>query len=350
MHSFFLVLLCGLLCVSWFGSTTPEAIPIVTSNKGTPLAMIEIQGEKYPLKLDLGAKAFLMLDQSLISKIDLTKYGSTKWIDLRGNAYQTPRYLASKIKIGRTVFNDVLLEEQPVEFSQNTFFFIPNTIQKIKTEKSKTINNEPMDYTQQMSVEGNATMGAIGRPILKRKNLLLDFPHKRFYLLQDNHSLKDCGICLEKMIKVPFIKSQSGIVFSIKTDLGELRFLLDTGTTLTLIRASLLENHVQRSDWDTKNRVKPLQLNPDKKDSSLDQMTNEGEAFQNSRNPTKPLVTAFETQKFAISGVDLGKSLLYAFELSEEISDIDGVLGMDFLGLHQIYIDYFNSTLYLSER
>lgn len=284
---FFAIVVCLAGFAGYFGNffqKKPYArIPIAFGKSRCPIAAVNIDGSSYPLEVDLGAVAFLSLDPNLLFHIEKKDHGSIPWLDLKGNRYHSRCYLLSEIQIGGIPMKEVLADEQ------HDSFFLATTLSKEPT------NNRPL--------------GSIGRPLLKRINLLLDFPHSQMILTDDIKRLKREEYGIDEMTCVSFHLTRAGLVFEIKTDLGPKNFMLDTGSTLTLMRSSLL---------DTQTLV-------EKEEGLL----------------------AFSTSQFQMGGTDFGSQNLYRFDLAEELTEIDGVLGMDFMRKHLLYIDYPNRHIYI---
>lgn len=260
-------------------------VPLTFGKTGCPITLVSINKNNYPLQLDIGARSFLALDCNILSYLKKKAYGSTEFQDLKGNFYHAPRYLLDKIHIGEMLFNEVLTDEQ-----NNSFFL--NT----------SLNGKP---------SGDKPLGVIGRSLLKRINLFLDFPHSQLILTNSTKQLKKNGYLIEGMTGVPFRVDRTGLVLSIETDLGEKKFMLDTGSTLTLLRSSLLNQ----------------QTLTEKEGGML----------------------AFSSSKFQMGGKDFGCQDLYRFDLADEFTEIDGALGMDFMRVHKLYIDYPNRMVYVGD-
>jgi hypothetical protein len=260
-------------------------VPITFGMAKWPFVTVKIYGNSYPLELDLGSQSFLKLDSNITSFIKKRDYGLTAYLDLKGNYYQSSRYLLDEIHIGKISFNEVLTDEQNNSFFLNSSF------------NGKTSTDRPL--------------GAIGRLLLRRINLFLDFPHSQLILTNSAKRLKKAGYSIEGMTRVPFHVSRVGLVLLIETDLGEKKFSLDTGSTYTLLRSSLMKDQ-----------------NLTEKEEGL---------------------PAFTSSRFQMGGKDFGCRDLYRFDFADEFTEIDGVLGMDFMRNHQLYIDYPNRIIYIGD-
>jgi hypothetical protein len=58
----------------------------------------------------------------------------------------------------------------------------------------------------------------------------------------------------------------------------------------------------------------------------------------------------FNTRKFSIGNNDFGSKNLFLYDIVPELQEIDGLLGMDFLKNHVVYIDYKSRTVYIQDN
>lgn len=153
------------------------------------------------------------------------------------------------------------------------------------------------------------TAGIMGRPLLTQNNLLLDFSRSAMYLSESIDDLKKIGYSLEKMTQVSFDDSEGQIVLRIQTDIGEKKLWLDTGSTLTLLKPEQISKRYCKKDED---------------------------GFFH-----------FKTDNFIIGDRDFGDRDIYLYNI-QCIGDCDGILGMDFLKEHAVYLDFSTHIAYLS--
>ena len=279
------------ICIStlliFFSFAAPVTpIPVSRTFYSTPTIQIVIEENSYPVMLDLGSGFSLSLDKVILDAI-LDKKPSipVRWRDYKGTTYESPSYILPKIQIGDLTFENVFVKEENVEFNLNT-----------------TIGTGD---------KGFQIDGVIGRFLIKETNLLLDFEHSLILACNDKMALEAQGISFDEMIPIPFENHQLGILLNAETDAGPIRLILDTGATASVLRASSFENQPQEYYADGYYFLTP--------------------------------------QKFAIENHDFDHNFFLLLDVSSELAPADGLLGMDFMENHIIYIDTPNNTLYISQ-
>lgn len=58
---------------------------------------------------------------------------------------------------------------------------------------------------------------------------------------------------------------------------------------------------------------------------------------------------SLSSDTFSIGGTNFGSKPLYFIDITEELDEIDGFLGMDFIKDHVIYIDFDHHILYIKQ-
>ena len=292
-RSFFL--LSGLVFISIAGilhfiqsslNKSFASFPLSFSSTRTPLIRAKINDKEVLLGVDLGSKYHLFLKESFLASIEKKELGKELTRDFKGNKYETPFYSLSNLKIGPLSFDNVKAHEESQE----------RNIQETLWKSDNSPNEE-------------AIVGSIGRPAFETRNFLLDFPHRKFILCDDLNIVRKNGYDLDDFLKAPCIQTKFGIIMNFVTDFGEARLVLDTGTTITMVRTGFTKNT----------------------HTTLD-----------SRN-----IPHVFSEKFMIGGFDFTNKNLFLFDISEELTFFDGILGMDFLEKHILYLDRKNSTMYI---
>ncbi len=150
----------------------------------------------------------------------------------------------------------------------------------------------------------------IGRPIFEKFKVLLDFKNDKIFISNDLKKLKNLGFDISTYVKVPCKKARSGLVLEVKTDLGNKKLSIDTGFTITALRNSPAIRAIEK----------------------------------------KYGIPIYKNKKFQIQDKDFGPFDLFFIDITTELSEIDGFLGMDFLKHHTIYIDFPNKVAYISRE
>ncbi len=271
----------------YFPTDQYTRLPISFSSSKTPIIAVKIGNMDSNLKLDLGSKMELELDPNVLSQLQKHPKAPTTWKDAKGNCYETPSYILPRVEIGSFKYHQVSATEDSQEFHNNVLLWSGTQEQE-----------EPVPH-----------QGTIGRPLLKDKVLFLDFPSRAMVICSKLDQLVREKISPRNWHKIPLQISRFGIILSIETDLGPKRFVLDTGCTVSLIRTPQLEE---------------LSL---------------GEQ----RYGMKTIVSS----KFALDDEEFGPKRLYLFDITSEVSEIDGILGMDFLSEHRIVLDLPHQMAYI---
>ncbi len=262
-------------------------LPVSFSSSNVPIIEAKIGDIESPLELDLGSKLELKLDANVLSKLEKRAGNPIHWRDLKGNCYESPSHILPHIEIGGLQHYRVVATEDSQECNRNTLLRSANQEQE-----------EPIIHR-----------GVLGRPLLKNRVLLLDFPGQAMVVCSKLDQLDREEISPRKWHKIPLKLSRFGIILSIETDLGPQQFILDTGCTVTLIRA-----------------------------------------FQMKEPPPEEEIygmKTFTSSKFTLAGEEFGPKRLYLFDIAPELSEVGGLLGMDFLSRHRIVLDLPHQTAYI---
>lgn len=260
-------------------------IPIDSLNSyQIPCTSIEIQGNRYQVEIDLGAKTALSLDKDVLGKIKKDLCGTSRRMDFHGNKYETHVYFIPEVKIGSLLLKKIKTKEESTKFV---------------TESSLVIGTNEHKYA-----------GRIGRDFFLGKNLFMDFKHRILIACSKLKDIEREGYDINTLTAVPFKSTDDGITLEIVTDIGKRKFALDSGTTVTVLRS---EN---------------LNKTPIKHSNGMQ---------------------FIETFRFAIGGMDLGFREIYLLDMSQEFNQIDGLLGMDFLKDHLVYLDFENQIAYIGK-
>ncbi len=253
-----------------------------------PITKVEIQGKEYLLEIDLGSKFQISLNKDILENLKKHSCGSLKSRDVKGNAYEVAAYRLERIKIGDLTFKNVIATEVNENFVKNTTLWIDSE------------NTQP---------RAKRTVGKIGRALLENLNILIDIQQHSMLIL--GKDVTSTAHKFDKLNKVPFEIGRTGVILKTNTDFGEKKMSLDTGSTISFIRACPSEQ-----DW-----------------------------AQNYQYGLPYL----RTLKFEIGNTDFGGMDLYLLDITSELNEIDGILGMDFLKNHVIYLDFHKKLAYVAD-
>lgn len=264
-------------------------VPVQFTVGKIPYAEVEIEGQKYFLEIDLGANCDVCLHTDVLEKISKKRFvGKTYWYDIKGNEYESSKYAIPKIQMGKVQIGTPPVEEEDPKFSHNSNIWNPP---------------EACD---------RITSGRIGSKMAQKAHLLLDFNNSVFFLVRNREGLKKLareGYCIENLLEIPFYSMKGLIMFSIDTDAGKKRFLLDTGASTSIIKPTSV----------TEEELREMHKRP----------------------------TFMTTSKFVMGDHDFGQMDLLFYDFADEFKDIDGFLGMDFCKKHVIYLDFKENKAFI---
>ncbi len=286
-----LLLICVLACLTtaWCFLKTHkyyEPLVIKFGRADTPYTEVKIEGKPFFLDIDLGSKFDLGFREDVLDEIERKKvHGMGHWKIPNGNEYEAPNYIIPKVTLGNLKFSHVIAQQFESESLLNQVIW--------SKENSKTLHP--------------THIGSIGRPLLQRFNWLMDYCRTRIIATNDLKKIGEMGYFLHQMQKMPFTIGLMGINIQMNTKWGIKNFSIDTGSSVNLIRSSILEGE-------------------------------EGDITEVGLNTI--------TSECTLEGRDLGNITFYSYALTPKLTDIDGILGTPFLDHHILYIDFTNKTLY----
>ncbi|MBS0624996.1 MAG: hypothetical protein JSS32_02990 [Verrucomicrobia bacterium] len=247
---------------------------------------VEIESKKYPLQIDTGEFADLVLLDYVLKdikcKIEREPVAS---LDIKNNRYLSPSYEIPQAKILNIEFRDPIVVEESDEFLRNSLFQEP-----VEQEANYKTSRE--------------VAGRIGRGFFQHRKLLFVFPGFLFDV--DNPSF------LNTFFEVPCEISDRGILLKMDTDLGSLTFLLDSGSTHSTLNADLIE----------------MEGIPE----------------------IQPGVRKINSHRSIMGSRDFGTISFYVFNADLRFPHFDGILGIDFFLTHTIYIDFELEKIFLRKR
>ncbi len=265
-------------------NNSDSKIPVNFTVNGLPIIEIEVRGKREPVMVDLGYSRELLFRSGDFCADGLYHIDTSHSVNVIGREDETDCYILPDCKIGNSLLKNLFVNRQKEI----------GAALGINVKKAGTIQDGHFGY--------------LGRPILYRTNIYFDFPDSALRLINQEGDLKKINVRLEEYAKVSFKPEECGIVLSTKTDLGELRLLLDTGCSVSLIKSEVLNGE---------------DLNKDSLGNSY-----------------------FCINTLVLGNCQYEKMNFYPFDISPKMENIDGILGMDFLRKHAFYIDYPNHLIY----
>lgn len=268
-----------------------HVIPVRLDASLIPEVLVEIDGHPYTLEIDLGSKHQLVLKQGVLDPLENPPCGSIQSKNFKGETWEFPAYRIGNLKLGALSFQDVIA----VEKNEECFY-------------SQVVSGPSEGKEEELLQK----IGAIGRPLLEQNNLLFDIPKGVLVSCRQKKSLKSLGYSLKTFAQTPFHKGQVYPIITVKTDIGTLNLAIDTGCTFSYIRPSRVEKELVEEEQ-------------------------------------APGLSRFISYHLEIGNQDFGKKDFYLLEITSELSEIDGVLGMDFIQNHLVYIDQKEQKIYIKE-
>jgi hypothetical protein len=242
-----------------------------------PSIEVNIQGKAYPVFVNLTAVVPLTLSKDILATIEKKPHETMQFMNEKGKTVEFPTFIISKINIGDLTFTDVIVAES---------------------------NGQCLDGYR---------VGEIGRPLLEKNNLMLDFPNSTVIACNSFDKLKRIGYRLEDMTQVPFEMEEQagGIALPVLSDLGTIKLALFTGSAFSFIRSSFLKETETEKD---------------------------------------SFGAYFTSSNFTMGGKNWGRQRLHLCDLPIELQEFNGGIGMDFLSEHIVYIDFKKNVAYIRKE
>lgn len=276
----------GLFAVSFFYHDELVTIQLEYNSGDLPMIPVSIDNHKLWCILDTGSNFPVNLKTNTLEMLQKTKLGCHYFSDYLQRGYQSTLYYLPTIQIGDCDFRDIFACDWNPEFETNTTLW----------------NLQP--------AHDNKEVGFLGRTFLRRTRIYYDFSHSQVVVFKTLHQLKKKNINLKVMQQIPFSYTHTGIILSCPSEMGELRLLLDTGSTMSILN----KKFVQAND----------------------------RHFHERCNYQYCLLQCLKIGKMEVDPLQF-----YLADLPEN-SPIDGILGMNYLKQHALYIDYENEVIYLN--
>ena len=256
-----------------------------------PRTRVKIEDIEYRLLIDLGSPAYLTLREELLEKVqNKAPFRNRTIINLIGEEYPIQSYLIPKAKVWYLKIENFEIEED----SPGVQIY-----DSAKRPAADVVADVP---------------GKIGRAVFINTgiNLFMDFRNSAMFICNSLSYRKKDGYHLEKLVQFPFEMDRwQGIVWEVDTDLGTKRLLLDTGCSLNLIKPSIVKDQ-PCEEW-------------------------------------LPGLQRYKSSKFVLGERDFGETNLTLSEMSPALGNFDGIIGMEFLEEHVVYLDFKKKIAYVGK-
>ena len=254
-----------------------------------PRTLVKIEGIEYHLLVDLGSPSYLTLSKELLEKIqDKKLFRNHIMVNLAGEEHLTKSYIIPSAKIWYLKLANFEIEED-----------VPGV--QIYDPNQRTTADLAADKP-----------GKIGRSVFTNLNLFMDFRNSAMFACHNLNDRKKNGYHLDKLVQFPFeMDINTGIIWKVDTDLGIKKLLLDTGCSLNLIKPSAVKGQ-PCEEW-------------------------------------LPGLQRYKSSKFLLGGKDFGETNLTLSEISPVLGTFDGIIGMEFLKEHVVYLDFKKKIAYVGK-
>lgn len=268
---------------------TPIPIRFLPYSK-LPIIEVEIEGKKYNFELDTGASSDIILRKEVLEQVLNKQFQATaKIFDIKGNLYESSEFLITNLKIASVNFNNILAREENKDLITEGCI-LWNTSKKHEKDQDQRLKN---------------IAGRIGWGILTRHQWFFDFSHSTLWLLADKDELKNevNYFSPSEYVEIPFEVGKAGIIFSVETDIGIKKLILDTGANISCLKQSLVEKKYAKE--------------------------------------FKPGLWMYLT-KVRIGKLQFGEVPFFLYDFTSRL-DADGVLSVQFFEKNGIYLDFENN-------
>lgn len=285
---FFIIPFCWPNCSADFSRIPVRSFLFLSKQKFMP---IEIEGRSYLALIDTGSSRSFMRKDVLNEIYNKTYVSDSDFINIYGNKYLTSNFQISEVQIGSFVADAIFKEEHE------------NFLTDCVVESNPFISWK-VHLLYQVCREA-----IIGMDILQKFCCIFDFPHSSIYLSEEmDQMIGNNDFLTAEWHMVPFDFRKSGVVLRFETNLGEKRLLLDAGSTLSILRFTDEEKAVHQ------NKIS---------------------------NQT------FASDVLKIHDLDFGSWAFKIMDISKEMDDIDGLLGIEFFNRNIIGFDFRNGIAYI---
>jgi hypothetical protein len=241
----------------------PVTVPISLVNN-FPVLKVSIGDHSVDVMFDLGGSDEIVLTTDALRSLEVERLPETYvWLDAMGNRLESQKVRIPEIRIGSLTFRGATGHEDA---------------------ESATYRKTP----------GGA--GYIGPALIRAFKVVVDYDRRSMTFIPNDIKNAKAHGCFGTRIR--FDPEMNGEpITKVKTDLGEHRFVWDTGAPLMIVRKSLV-----------------------------------------SARGAAPQGPAFQSEEFRLGGKDFGPMQLHMFDFGEP-AEVDGYIGYDFFARNVVCID-----------
>lgn len=277
------------------------------SRCNSPQIEVAIENHVIVSDIDLGWRGGVALPPTTLHHLHNKKYiGRYPFSGLRGKIYESDFYELPKIHIGKMKIFPMIAKEENLEFLEDSIL---------------------KKGDQEISAKD---IGRVGWHVFRPFNVLLDCKHSVIVMCDSLATLKEQGFPIDSFIEAPLLLDRDSIDFTVITEAGPLRCMLDTGSTWNLLNIDLQNQ------------------NQDHRIIRLDHVHEKAQKFnlQNENLLVFNLEDRWKVKTFQINGNEFGP---VNFIKMKSPLDLDAIVGMEFIGNHLIFIDFRNEKIYFSK-
>lgn len=202
------------MCVSLVALATSSCVPSLPENgevraihipmkivNRTPVIVVDFGEEKIPLQLDLGSGTTLTLFPQVFDRIEARPTGNTHFsMGIEGVAMENAVYTVPIAKLGEVTYLDLYIRRD--------------------------------DHSEQHraeTIETRGTYGRAGRGLFQDGKLIVDYQDEKMTIIPSDAVDADQRMCSGVEIPLETDKESLGLTTKVKTDIGELFAVWDTG-------------------------------------------------------------------------------------------------------------------------
>lgn len=196
-------------------STYFTEIPIVKYSKGqVPCVSVRLQGEDLVMELDLGFCGGLDVSPKLIERLKEIKYSRSREVHVvTGKEYEQNIYFVKRLDIGQSFFTGKISVEDGYHEDRNR-----ETV--ISSSQSDSYSRDD---------------GRIGWHLFATCALLVDFKQSKIAIADSFETFKNYGYFQGEYANSSLFLDRELPEIEVSTSLGNLRCVVDTGATMSII-------------------------------------------------------------------------------------------------------------------